>query len=128
MTGGKMTEGEIKTISINDLEFRYLGKDLDTNLKLTDYLSDVYTEDVIQSFKNRAKIFEYFGKLVQPNADGGSILNYDLAKVVQKKDNGNEKEFDVKVPLGNSYSFEVVHIVFQKTENGWRIFSEPGTF
>lgn len=51
-----------------------------------------------------------------------------LAKVVQKKDNGEEKEFDIKVPLGDSYSYEVVHIGFQKTETGWRIFSDPGTF
>jgi hypothetical protein len=128
MTGGKMPEGEIKTISINDSEFRYLGKDLDTNSKLMDYLSNIYTNEAIQSFKNKAKIFEYFGKLVQPNADIGSLLNYNLAEVIQKKDNGNEKEFDVKVPLGNSYNFEVIHIGFQKNENGWRIFSEPGTF
>jgi hypothetical protein len=128
MTGGKMPEGKIQTLMINDAEFRYMGNDLDTNVKLTDYLSDTYTEDAIQTFKNRKKIFEYFGSLVQPNADGGSTRNYQSAKIVQKKDNGNIKEFDIKLPLGNSYNYESTHVGFQKTENGWRIFSEPGNF
>jgi hypothetical protein len=128
MSGGKMPKGEIKTISINDSEYRYLGSDLDSNRKLMDYLSDVYTIDTIQTFKNRMKIFEYFGRMVQPNADAGSMMNYQLAKVIQKKDNSTEKEFDIKVPLGNSFNSEVIHIGFQKTENGWKIFSEPGTF
>lgn len=128
MSGGKMPEGPVKTININGAEFRYMGSDLDTNIKLKDFLSDVYTSEAIQAFKNRATIFDYFGKLLQPNADGGSRMNNTLAKVIQKKDNGSEKEFDIKVPLGNSFNFEVVHIGFQKTEKGWRIFSEPGSF
>jgi hypothetical protein len=128
ISGGKMPEGEIKTISINDREFRHLGKDLDTTVKLSNYLADVFTDEAIQSFKNRADIFEYYGKLVQPNADGGSLVNYSGAEVIQKKDNGDEKEFDVKVPLGHSYNYEVIHVGFQLTDQGWRIFSEPGTF
>jgi hypothetical protein len=128
MTGGKMPEGKIETVSINNSEFRYMGKDLDTNIKLTNYLSDIYTTDAIQSFKIKYKIFEYFGRLVQPNADVGSTINYQYAEVVQKKDNDNVKEFDIRAPLGSSYNFETVHIGFQKTENGWRIFTEPGSF
>ncbi|OLS40325.1 DL-endopeptidase inhibitor IseA family protein [Bacillus sp. MRMR6] len=127
-SGGKMPDGIVNIVNINNNEYRYLGTDLDTNAKMQNYLSRSYTMDAIQGFLRRVKIFEYFGKLVQPNADGGSILNYELAEIVQKKDKGNEKEFDIKVPLGNSLSYEVVHISFQKTENGWRIFSEPGTF
>jgi hypothetical protein len=58
---------------------------------------------------------------------GDSLLNYDRAEVVQKKNKGNEMEIDLKVPLGDTNSYEFVHISFQKTENGWRIFSEPGS-
>jgi tetratricopeptide (TPR) repeat protein len=128
MSGGKMPDGIIEIVNINNHEYRYLGIDLDTNAKMQQYLSRSYTMDAIQGFLRRVKIFEYFGRLIQQNADGGSILNYELAEIVQKKDKGNEKEFDIKVPVGNSLSYEVVHISFQKTENGWRIFSEPGTF
>ncbi|MDQ6597430.1 hypothetical protein E2K98_06725 [Bacillus salipaludis] len=128
MSGGEMKDGIIEPINLSDSEYRYLGADLDTKAKLFNYLSSSYTLDAIDTFMKKAKILEHDRKLVQPNADGGSMLNYDLAKVVQKKDNGEEKEFDIKVPLGNSYSYEVVHIGFQKTEIGWRIFSDPGTF
>jgi hypothetical protein len=128
MSGGDMPEGKIKTVSINNYDYRYLGSDLNTNAKLMNYLSESFTVNAIDSFKEKAQIFEYFDKLIQPNADGGSYLNYEFGEIVQKKDKGNEKEFDIKIPLGSSFSYEFVHISFQKTENGWRIFSEPGTF
>lgn len=128
MSGGDMPEGKMKTVSINNHEYRYLGKDLNTNAKLVNYLSESFTGNAIDSFIEQAQIIEYFDKLIQPNADGGSFLNYDVGEIVQKKDRGNEKEFDIKIPLGNSFTYEFVHISFQKTENGWRIFSEPGTF
>ncbi|MED3561857.1 DL-endopeptidase inhibitor IseA family protein [Bacillus xiapuensis] len=128
LSGGKMKDGKIDTFHLNDLEYRYLGSDLETKTKLFNYLSKSYTFDAIETFMKKANILEHNGRLVQPNADGGSMLNYDLAKVVQKKDNGEEKEFDIKVPLGDSYSYEVIHIGFQKTDSGWRIFSNPGAF
>lgn len=128
MGGGEYHEGTIETVLVNDNEYRYLGKNLDTHAKLVNYLSSSFTTGAIDSFMKKKTIFEFFGKLIQPNADGGSLLNYELAQVVQKKDKGNEMEIDMKVPLADTNSYEFVHISFQKTENGWRIFSEPGTF
>lgn len=126
--GGEYPNGKIETVSVNNNEYRYLGRDLDTQSKLVNYLSSSFTASAINSFMEKKTIFEFFGKLIQPNVDGGSLLNYDRAEVVQKKDKGNEMEIDLKVPVGDTNSFEFVHISFQKTENGWRIFSEPGTF
>lgn len=128
MSGGEYPEEKIETVIVNHDEYRYLGKDLDTHAKLVNYLSGSFTSSAIESFLKKKSILEYYGKLIQPNADGGTFLNYDLAEVVEKKDKGNEMEIDMKVPLGDTNSFEFVHISFQKTENGWRIFSEPGTF
>ncbi|MDM5327273.1 DL-endopeptidase inhibitor IseA family protein [Neobacillus sp. CF12] len=128
MSGGDLPEGKIETVMVNRKEYRYLGKDLDTKAKVVNYLTSSFTTSAIDSFLKKKTIFEFFNKLIQPNADGGSLLNYDLAEVVQKKDKGNEMETDLKVPLGDTNSYEFVHISFQKTENGWRIFSEPGTF
>ncbi|MBY0147262.1 IseA DL-endopeptidase inhibitor family protein [Neobacillus niacini] len=128
MSGGEYPEGKIETVMVNDHEYRYLGEDLDIHAKLVNYLSSSFTPSSIDSFLKRKTIFEFFGKLIQPNADGGSLLNYERTEVVQKKDKGNEMEVDLKVPVGDTNSFEFVHISFQKTENGWRIFSEPGTF
>mgnify|MGYP003574976134 CR=1 FL=1 len=128
MSGGDLPEGKIETVMVNRKEYRYLGKDLDTQAKVVNYLTSSFTTSAIDSFLKKKTIFEFFNKLIQPNAEGGSLLNYDLAEVVQKKDKGNEMEIDLKVPLRDTNSYEFVHISFQKTENGWRIFSEPGTF
>lgn len=123
-----MPEGIIETFTKNEMEYRYLGADLDTKEKLFEFLSNSYTPAAIRSYILRANLIEKDGKLAQPNADGGSLLNYEKAVIVRKKDNGTEKEFDLKVPLGNSLSYEYVHVVFSKTRDGWRISSDLGTF
>jgi hypothetical protein len=128
MSGGDYPEGKVEVVTVEHDEYRYFGEDLDTTAELVNYLSGSFTANAIESFLKNSSIIEYFNKLIKPNSDGGSLLNYELAEVVQKKAKGNEMEFDIKVPLGETNSFEFVHIGFQKTENGWRIFSEPGTF
>ena len=47
------------------------------------------------------------------------------ATVVHVKDLGSEIQYDLRVPLFNSLSFEVIPFVFRKTEEGWRISSSP---
>ncbi|RST58453.1 hypothetical protein D5F11_017570 [Siminovitchia terrae] len=127
-SGGKMTEGIIETFTKNGMEYRYMGPELNTKEKLVGYLSESYTPGTIRSYILRASLIEQEGKLAQPNVDGGSLLNYENAVIVLRKDNGMEKEFDLKVSLGNSLSFEYVHVVFSKTKDGWRISSDLGTF
>ena len=123
--GGEVGDEGIQSISINDLDYRYLGKDLDTMEKLSAYMGSSFTEEAIQSFIDTSRIVEHEGRLAQPNADGGSLLNYKRAFVSQMKDLGTEVQFDIKVPLGNSLVFETVQIVFKKTEEGWRISTNP---
>ncbi|MEH6987521.1 DL-endopeptidase inhibitor IseA family protein [Cytobacillus firmus] len=125
--GGKMESGEIHSFPVNGMDYRYLGKDLGTKEKFIDYLADSFTEEAIQSFMAASKIIDHNGKLAQPNADGGSLLNYEKAEIVKVKDLGTEMQFDIKVPLGNSLTFQMVPIVFKKTENGWRISTNPVT-
>ncbi|PAE34740.1 DL-endopeptidase inhibitor IseA family protein [Bacillus sp. 7884-1] len=81
MSGGEYSEGKIETVTVNNNEYRYLGKDLDTHAKLVNYLSSSFTSSAIDSFMQKKTIFEFFGKLIQPNADGGSLLNYERAEV-----------------------------------------------
>lgn len=127
-SGGKIPEGTIETFTEKEMEYRFMGSDLDTKEKLFEFLSESYTPAAIRSYIQRAKLIEKDGKLAQPNADGGSLLNYEKAGIVRKKDNGTEKEFDLKIPLGNSLAYEYVHVVFSKTRDGWRISSDLGTF
>jgi hypothetical protein len=126
-SGGKL-EGAIESFLLNDLDYRYMGMDLNSKKKLIDFLEESYTLDAINAYIKRAGIVTHNGKLAQPNADGGSLSNYQKATVVAYQGNSNEKEFDLKVPLGTSLSYEYIHIEFQKTASGWKISSEPGTF
>lgn len=126
--GGEMDEGLIESFTLNDTDYRFMGTDLNSKSKLIEFLSDSYSDDSIQSFIRRAKIIEHKGKLAQPNADGGPLLNYEKAEVVQAKGTSTKKEFDLRVPLGASLSYEYIHIEFQKTDDDWKISSEPGTF
>ncbi|WP_214895579.1 DL-endopeptidase inhibitor IseA family protein [Mesobacillus foraminis] len=128
LSGGEREGEEIKSVLINNLDYRYMGKDLDSSSELTEFLAESYTPEAIDSYIKRAGIIEHEGKLAQPNADGGSLLNYQKAQVVAVEGNSTEKEFDLKVPLGSSLSYEYIHIEFQKTPEGWKISSEPGTF
>jgi hypothetical protein len=123
--GGDVGTEGIQSLSINDLDYRYLGKDLDTKEKLDAFMGSSFTKEAIQSFIDTSRIIEHEGRLAQPNADGGSLLNYKRAYVSQMKDLGTEVQYDIKVPLGNSLAFETVQIVFKKTEEGWRISTNP---
>ncbi len=123
--GGKMESGLIESFLYEDLDYRYLGSDINTKNKFINYLSDFYTLDAIQTFMKDAGIIEHNGFLAQPNADGGSLLSYKEATVVNVKDSGSEIQYDLRVPLSNSLAYEVIHVVFRKTEEGWRISSSP---
>ncbi|MBS4201978.1 hypothetical protein KHA93_20435 [Bacillus sp. FJAT-49732] len=126
-SGGRISDTMV-TFTYEDWEYRYMGSDLDTREKLNIFLGEAYTSSAIQSYINRARIINHKGKLAQPNADGGSIVNHEKAIVTGTRENGNEKEFDLKVPLGNSLYYEYIHVVFTKTKDGWRISSDIGTF
>ncbi|MBW8351869.1 FG-GAP-like repeat-containing protein [Bacillus sp. IITD106] len=127
-SGGKIT-GQVDTFTSGEgLEYRYMGSDLDTREKLNAFLGESYTTSAIQSYINRVKIIDHNGKLAQPNADGGSLVNHEKAIIIGMRDNGNEKEFDLKTPLGSSFYYESIHVVFTKTSDGWRISSDVGTF
>lgn len=126
--GGELADEPVELFMKNDIQYRYMGDDLATKQQLADFLSSVYSAEAIRSYMEHAKLIEENGRLAQPNADGGSLLNYSAAKIIRRKDSGSEKEFDIKVPLGSSLVYETVHIVFTATKDGWRISSEAGTF
>lgn len=127
-TGGKIESETLETFTTNEMEYRYMGTDLDTLQKFTSYLSEKFTSEAIQSFMKSSNIIEHKGRLAQPNADGGSLLDYSRASIVQVNDLGTEKQIDLKVPIGNTLTFEIIPIVLMKTEEGWRISSNPITF
>ncbi|WNS76700.1 DL-endopeptidase inhibitor IseA family protein [Bacillus sp. DTU_2020_1000418_1_SI_GHA_SEK_038] len=127
-SGGKIEEGLIESFLLNEMDYRYMGSDLDSKEKVNEYLSSTYSAEAIHQYMERAGIVLHNGKLAQPNADGGSRADYERATIFLTKDAGSEKEYNLKVPLGDSLVTETVHIVFRQTDKGWKIDSIPGSF
>ncbi|MGD6877621.1 IseA DL-endopeptidase inhibitor family protein [Bacillus infantis] len=125
-SGGNIEEME--SITIDDLDYRFMGRDLDSESKLIQYFSSSFTNEAISAYITHSGIKEHNGRLVQPNADGGSIMGYQHAEILQMKDAGDVKEFDLKAPLGDTLLYETFHIEFEKTKAGWKISSMPGSF
>lgn len=125
--GGKMKDGMLENFPLNDTDYRYLGEDIDTLEKMNAFLGSIFTKENIQKYMETMRIVEHDGRLAQPNADGGSLLNYSKAKVLKVRNLGTEVQYDLSVPLGNSLVHETVTVIFKKTAEGWRISSNPVT-
>lgn len=130
MTGGKpAADGTpAQTFLVNGMEFRYLGTDLDTKEKLHAYLGQYFTKGAVDEFVKHARIIEHEGRMAQPNADGGSILQWDKAQAELAKESGNAKQFEMKVPLGDGKEVQFQPVMVEmKREKGkaWYISTPP---
>lgn len=127
MGGGNYPDGaEMKTFIHNGTEYRFLGDDIDTKDKIRAYLGKVYTDEVIDAILERAHIIEKDGKLAQPNADGGSMLNYAQAKATQVSVNGDTAVYEFKIPYGETTEVVTATVSFKKdAARGWMVDTHP---
>lgn len=107
--GGKGEHSnEEVTVPGKDYNYRWMGSDLDTKAKLIAYLEEVYTPEQAAAFWTKesqdGSLVDIGGKLAQPNADGGNLLDWSKAKVRVVDDGDKQKTFQLTVPLGE---FEV---------------------
>ncbi|WP_054955735.1 DL-endopeptidase inhibitor IseA family protein [Paenibacillus dakarensis] len=119
--------GAIKEFSIKGKgdHYRWMGNDLDTKAKLSAYLQEVYTKERVERFLSSqlasGNLAEKDGRLAQPNADGGSILDWANAKIELTGESKNHKTFRYIVPAGGSDK-KTMNIGFSYVEgSGWRI-------
>lgn len=62
------------------------------------------------------------GKLAQPNADGGSMLYFEKAKIDLIFDSGNVKKYKLTIPLGFTGVVELMEAELHFVDNeGWRV-------
>lgn len=106
----------------NNIEYRYLGETLNTEEKLKSYLGKWYTpEQTNKLFKDLGFITNN-GKLAQPNADGGSLADWNKAILKLTKNSTTSKTYEMKVPLGDLgiYETEKGELSFVAGK-GWRV-------
>ncbi|HHV65350.1 MAG TPA: hypothetical protein GXX46_09795 [Peptococcaceae bacterium] len=125
--GGNI-EGKLETFEHEEMEYRYLGPDLETKDKLLAYLEETFTPETAEQFITEMMFIEKDGRMAQPNADGGSILQWDKAEVSLIQEAGNSKEFAFKVPYGDEANLQYETIPMQVTYvdgKGWRVATSP---
>jgi iseA protein len=102
-------------------EYRYFCSELDTKKELVNYLNEVFTLNAISKGIKKYKFIEYKGKMAQPNADGGSLLEWEKAKgklIYQRKD---IRLFQYSVPYGDPVQYAKQKVTFVKVKGKWQI-------
>ena len=90
--------------------YRYMAESLNTMEKLKKYLSTIHTpeqqEKQLEKLIKELGIIEHKGVLAQPDADGGSALNWEKAKIKETSGPNQGKHFEIDVPIGESSEYE----------------------
>ncbi|MFT9849721.1 DL-endopeptidase inhibitor IseA family protein [Aneurinibacillus sp. REN35] len=126
-SGGSGNE-KLKTFTVNGLEYRYMSSDLDTKKEFINYLRKTYTAEAIATYMKQAKIIEHNGRLAQPNADGGSLLQWDKAQATLIRYANGIAEYELKVPYGEegAIEFDICRIQLKYEKDGWKVNTPPG--
>jgi len=125
MNGHKLLETKLNcpmtTFNYNGTEYRYFCSEFNTKNKLQKYMREVFTLNASEKGFKKYKFIEYKGKLAQPNADSGSLLEWDKSKVKLIYQRKNICLFEYTVPYGEPKMYEKRNITFVKVNNQWKI-------
>lgn len=117
----KNTQCPEQTFKYKETDYRYFCSELDTKKKLVKYLNEVFTLNAIEKGMKKYQFIEYNGKMAQPNADGGSMLEWENAEVkliYQRKD---IRLFEFTVPYGEPAEYDKRNVTFVKVRGKWQI-------
>jgi hypothetical protein len=111
---------------VEGTHYRWMGSDLDTKAKYMAYLEEVITPEQSAAYWKKeienGMIREINGKLAQPNADGGSLRNWNDSKAALIKDGTTQKTYSLTVPVGDMGDHEQHEIqVLFVDGKGWRV-------
>ncbi|PLT28135.1 IseA DL-endopeptidase inhibitor family protein [Peribacillus deserti] len=110
-----------KTMKFKGTDYRFLCSEFDTKKELYQYLGEVFTNNAIDKGFTKYKFIVYKGKIAQPNADGGSLLEWSKAKgkLIYQRTDVKQYEFSVPVPV--SKKPEKVKVTYVKVNGHWKI-------
>ncbi len=115
---------DLSTFTKGDLEYRYMAENLDSEEKLRAYLEKWYTPEQTANLFKELGFITHNGKLAQPNADGGSLLNWEKALGTLTKGSTTVKTYELKVPLGELNEVETVMGELRYVPGqGWKVHS-----
>jgi hypothetical protein len=126
ISNGGSGVGAVESFKVEGNDYRWMGSDLDTKEKFITYLEEIITPDQSEAYWKKlidnGLIREINGKLAQPNADGGSLRNWNESKATLNKDESSKKTYSLAVPIGDTGEKEVHELQVQFIAGkGWRI-------
>ena len=82
----------------------------------------LHSEQIEKIIKD-LRIIEQKGVLAQPNADGGSALNWEKAKIKEISSSNHAKRFEIKMPIGDSSDIQTLtgELRYVKEVEAWRV-------
>lgn len=120
---GEHINGSFK-VPGRDHPYRWMGSDLDTKDKFIAYIEEVYTPEQADAYWKKqtddGSIVEMEGKLAQPEADGGSMMDWVDAKATLTQEGKGTKAFRFQVPLFDEFEEKVINLRYVEGK-GWRI-------
>jgi hypothetical protein len=121
-SGGHYEDGEYRSFEYKGSYYRYLSKDIDTKKELMAYLKESITPAYANRFIKEKGIIEHKGKMAQPEADGGSLLQWDQAIVKFDGGNGKERDYTLLVPVGETEELTAYKLsALRMSKHGWKI-------
>ncbi|WP_377918673.1 DL-endopeptidase inhibitor IseA family protein [Bacillus songklensis] len=112
----------MKSFDYKGKDYRYLGEDIGTMEKLFTFLTEVYTLEAAQSLIQMLQIVEVNGKTAQPNADGGSLVEWGQAAIKLVNETETAKIYQITVPIGDSGDIEEFQVKIRFVrDQGWRV-------
>ena len=125
--GGSSDSAGASRQTVDGMDYRPLGSDLATEAKLMDFLGEAFTGEAIFYFMETTGIREIDGQLYQPDADGGSILDWSQATAVLYIDDIEAAQFDLQVPSQAEEAPEMttIRVNYAKEGDLWKIASNP---
>ncbi|TDF91025.1 DL-endopeptidase inhibitor IseA family protein [Paenibacillus piri] len=123
---GGLGSGAAESFDVKGTPYRLLGGDLDTKAKFTAFIEEVTTPEQAAAYWSKqtenGSIVEVNGKLAQPNADGGSLRNWNGAKAVLVRDGADLKTYAMTVPVGDTGETEQHEVKVRLVPGkGWRL-------
>ncbi|WLR52063.1 IseA DL-endopeptidase inhibitor family protein [Bacillus tianshenii] len=121
LSGGNLA-GKIEETAYNGTPYRYLGDDLSTLAKVQKYLEETFTPETANQILTELKIVEIASRAAQPNADGGSLLDWNRAKLDVISANETSIIYHATVPLGDTGESVEEEVTIQHLDGaGWRV-------
>jgi iseA protein len=110
-----------KTFTYKGTDYRYFCSEFNTKAKLVKYENEIFTLNAIEKGIKKYHFIIYKGKLAQPNADGGSLLEWDKAKAKLVYKKNDVRLYQFTVPYGEKVEYDKRNVTFVKVRGHWQI-------